>query len=87
MSGCVFLICEQVGQGERGVMKTEGEKVSDFPSSSVLSPRSSAVAKCQLDIGLLSLALTQTDTQNHRYTSTDVCSHYNLKSLWKTPKE
>lgn len=48
---CVSFVCEQVGQGEKGecVMKTERETVSDFSSSSVLSPRSPAVVNSQLD--------------------------------------
>lgn len=58
-----------------------------FPPVIVFSPRSSAVAKCQLDIGPLSLACTQAHTQNHRYTTPDIHSNYNLKSLWKISKE
>lgn len=96
MNACVCLCFCLWISGTRGkrcvyVCNEDREKVSDFPSSSVLSPRSPAVANSQPVTWVLSLALTQTHMQLHKikdkYTNTDICSHPSLNSLWKSSRD
>lgn len=83
---CVSVVCEQVGQGERGVymcvMKTEGEKVSDFP---LVIGAQSEVPSCRKQSAWHMSAQPTTHTNTHiqkytnkiidKHTITDTCSY------------
>lgn len=79
-------VCECLwanGTREKGecVMKTRRETVSDFSSSSVLSPGSPAVANSQFDTSAKHGMHTNTDTHTHTHTQTVIGNYTNRRIL------